>query len=93
MAASGMKRTFVPFRFEVSKGPSSEIKFPASKVAVFNKLSLLEETSNIEESAFTAFVPTPLSPTDFLNALLSYLPPVFILETTSTTFPSGIPLP
>ena len=39
----------------------------------------------MEERAFTALVPTPLSPTDFLNALESYLPPVFILETTSTT--------
>ena len=31
--------------------------------------------------------------TDFLKALESYLPPVFILETASTTFPKGIPRP
>ena len=43
--------------------------------------------------AFTALVPTPLSPTDFLKARVSYFPPVFILETTSTTFPKGIPRP
>ena len=32
-------------------------------------------------------------PTDFLKALESYFPPVFILETTSTTFPNGMPRP
>ncbi len=45
------------------------------------------------ERAFTALVPTPLSPTDFLKARESYFPPVFILETTSTTLPNGIPRP
>ena len=43
--------------------------------------------------AFTALVPTPLSPTDFLNARLSYLPPVLIFDTQSTTFPNGMPRP
>ena len=32
-------------------------------------------------------------PTDFLNALESYLPPVFIFETQSITLPNGMPLP
>ena len=32
-------------------------------------------------------------PTAFLKALVSYFPPVYILETTSKNFPSGIPLP
>ena len=45
------------------------------------------------ESALTALVPTPLSPTDFWKAPESYLPPVLILETQSITFPSGIPRP
>ena len=45
------------------------------------------------DNALTAFVPTPFKPTAFLNALVSYLPPVLILETQSKTFPSGIPLP
>ena len=53
----------------------------------------MDDTLNFEDNALTAFVPTPLRPTDFLNALVSYLPPVFILETTSTNFPNGIPLP
>ena len=47
----------------------------------------------IDESALTAFVPTPFNPTDFLKALESYFPPVFIFDTTSTTLPNGIPLP
>ena len=45
------------------------------------------------DKAFTALVPTPFNPIDFLKASLSYFPPVFILETTSTTFPKGIPRP
>ncbi len=48
---------------------------------------------NFFASAFTALVPTPFRPTAFLKALESYLPPVSIFETTSTTFPRGIPLP
>ena len=48
----------------------------------------------IEDLSGNLFAPNdPLSPTDFLNALVSYLPPVFIFDTTSTTFPIGIPLP
>ena len=35
----------------------------------------------------------PFKPTDFLNALLSYLAPVFILLDTSTTLPRGTPRP
>jgi hypothetical protein len=34
-------------------------------------------------------VPTPFNPTDFLKASLSYLAPVLIFETTSTTLPNG----
>ena len=69
------------------------VRIPSSKFADFVFPSLVEETIKDDDSALTALVPTPLSPTDFLNALVSYLPPVFILETTSTTLPIGIPLP
>ena len=44
-------------------------------------------TSKWELRAFTAFTPTPFRPTLFLNALLSYLPPVFSTLTASTSFP------
>ncbi len=44
-------------------------------------------------NAFTALIPTPFNPTDFLKALLSYFAPVFILLETSTTLPSGTPRP
>ena len=85
--------TLVPRRFvELSIGKSL-VKFPNSKTASFNSFSRLDSTVNLSERAFTALVPTPFRPTDFLNALESYFPPVFILETTSTTFPKGIPRP
>ena len=71
----------------------SKVKLPCSKYTDLIFPSLHESTLKLEESALTALVPTPFNPTDFLNALESYFPPVFILETTSTTFPSGIPLP
>ena len=66
---------------------------PYSNETFFNLPSLIDWTSKDDDRALTAFVPTPFKPTDFLNARVSYFPPVFILETTSTTLPSGIPLP
>ena len=45
------------------------------------------------DKAFTALVPTPFSPTDFLKARVSYFPPVFILDTASIILPSGMPRP
>ena len=48
---------------------------------------------NCVERALTALMPTPLSPTDFLNALESYFPPVFMREETSTSLPRGTPRP
>ena len=38
-------------------------------------------------------VPTPLRPTLNWNTSLLYFAPVLMIETQSTTFPSGIPLP
>ena len=66
---------------------------PNSKLTIFDFPSRTDSTLKEEDKAFTAFVPTPFRPTDFLKALVSYFPPVFIRETTSTTLPSGIPLP
>ena len=52
-----------------------------------------ERTSKNSESAFTAFVPTPFMPAENWKLSLSNLPPVFICETQSTTFSSGMPRP
>ena len=90
---SGLNTTFVPFLLDDSIIGSSLLISPYSKETFFNFPSLTDCTSKREDKAFTALVPTPFNPTDFLNALVSYLPPVFILETTSVTFPKGMPLP
>ena len=47
----------------------------------------------LDDKAFTALIPTPFNPTDFLKALESYLPPVFIFDDTSRTLSRGIPRP
>ena len=92
MDLSGENSTYVPF-LSSELFISSLTNTPNSKSADLLLPSLVDKTLKEEDNAFTAFVPTPLSPTDFLNALVSYLPPVFIFDTTSTTFPIGIPLP
>ena len=91
--ASGTNTTLVPLRRELSPTGDSSLNVPYSKAARLDCFSLFDSTIKLEESAFTALVPTPFNPTDFLNALESYFPPVFIFETTSTTLPSGIPRP
>ena len=93
MPASGINKTLVPLLLELSEMGSCNVRFPNSNSALVIWLSRTDSTLKIEDNALTAFVPTPLSPTDFLKAWESYFPPVFILETTSTTFPRGIPLP
>ena len=50
-------------------------------------------TSNSEDRAFTAFVPTPFRPTENWNTSSLNLPPVLTLLTQSMTFPSGMPRP
>ena len=92
MDLSGENSTYVPF-LSSELFISSLTNTPNSKSADLLLPSLVDKTLKEEDNAFTAFVPTPLSPTDFLNALVSYFPPVFIFDTTSTTFPIGIPLP
>ena len=93
MFVSGTNSTFVPLLLELDSTGESDLRSPKLNKALLLCLSRLDSTIKLEESAFTALVPTPFKPTDFLKALESYLPPVFILETTSTTFPKGIPRP
>ena len=93
IVSSAINSTNVPFCSSVFSTAKSSTNSPLSKEAPFFSPSRTEYTLKLEERAFTAFVPTPFNPTDFLNAFESYLPPVFILETTSTTFPKGIPRP
>ncbi len=93
IVSSGRKFTFVPFRRPDSSTSDSKVKSPVENSAAFNLFSRTDSTLKKEESALTALVPTPFNPTDFLKARVSYFPPVFILETTSTTFPSGMPRP
>ena len=66
---------------------------PLEKSTSFFCPSLTEKTLKDSERAFTAFVPTPFKPIDFLKASESYFPPVLIWETHSKTLPNGIPLP
>lgn len=66
------------------------------RLTIFHPLTLSVTVAGYQEittQAFTALIPTPFKPTDFLNALLSYLAPVFILLDTSTTLPRGTPRP
>ena len=93
MEASGEKTTLVPLRSEDLPIGGSLTKIPFSNSATLHSPSRKDCTLKKSESAFTALVPTPFSPTDFWNAPESYLPPVLILETQSITFPSGIPRP
>ena len=93
MSLSGMNSISVPLVDESLTTLKSSISSPLEKSTSFFWPSLIEKTLNDSDNAFTAFVPTPFKPIDFLNASESYLPPVFIWETHSKTFPSGIPLP
>ena len=93
MSLSGENNTFVPFFCGVFSKGKSFTTSPLVNDTFLSSPSLMDSTEKSAESAFTALVPTPFKPTDFLKALESYLPPVFILETTSFTFPRGMPLP
>ncbi len=55
--------------------------------------SRMLRTKNSWDSALTALVPTPFSPTLNWNTSSLYLAPVLIRDTQSTTLPSGIPRP
>ena len=93
IVSSAKNSTYVPFTSldEVI----SEIIFlsPFEKSRHISFLSLKDLILNFSDNALTAFIPTPFNPTDFLNTSESYFPPVLILETQSSTFPRGIPLP
>jgi hypothetical protein len=66
---------------------------PRWKRAVRKRPSRQLVTSKSAESAFTAFVPTPLRPTENWKTSSLYLPPVLIWLTHSTSLPSGMPRP
>ena len=83
----------VPLRLVVDSTLASSVSSPRTKPARLIWPSRTLSTTNSVLNAFTALVPTPFRPTDFLNARLSYLPPVLILDTQSTTFPKGMPRP
>ena len=55
--------------------------------------TVIDELSKLSDKAFTALIPTPFKPTDFLKASESYFAPVFILDEASTSLPKGIPRP
>ena len=93
MVSSGLNSTSVPFFSFEEVNLCSFINSPLLNSAVLDCPSRKAVTLKLIDNAFTALVPTPFNPIDFLNASLSYFPPVFILETTSTTLPNGIPLP
>ena len=91
--SSATNDTAVPFLSATPLSLVSEISSPAAKRTVRASPSRTLRIVNALESAFTALMPTPFSPTDFLNAFESYLAPVFIFEATSTSLPSGMPRP
>jgi len=93
MVGSGVKRTSVPSGASPSLPCLSDLSLPRSKLARRNLPSRNEATSNADDSAFTALVPTPFRPTENWNTSSLYLPPVLICETHSTTLPSGMPRP
>ena len=83
---------YVPFSSAVAS-VASLCSWPRSNVAVRTLPSRNDFTVKCRLSAFTAFTPTPLRPTLFLNALESYLPPVLSTLTASMSLPWGMPRP
>ena len=92
ISGSGVNRIYVPFG-SVDLPPRSFWSFPREKLACLNLPSRTLLTSKSEESAFTAFVPTPFRPTLNWKTSSLYLPPVLIWLTHSTTLPRGMPRP
>ena len=83
---------YVPFS-SVLSSVESEVSTPRSNVARRTFPSRYDLTSKRELSALTALTPTPFSPTLFLKALESYLPPVLSTLTASMSLPCGMPRP
>ena len=68
--------------------------FLAQRVSSINAISELCEKTGADISEVSKAIGMDARiGSKFLKALESYFPPVFILETTSTTFPNGIPRP
>ena len=93
ISLSGVKLTVVPFLPEFSCISSSLTTKPFENSTSLLLPSLIDLILKYDDRALTALDPTPFNPTDFLNTLESYFAPVLIFETTSTTFPKGIPRP
>ena len=93
MSLSGRKVILVPFLLVVFSMLQSSITEPRLHIIFLTSPSLIASAINFSDNALTAFIPTPLRPTDFLNTFESYLAPVFIFVTQSKSLPNGIPLP
>ena len=93
ISGSGVKRIRVPSAAPASLPLRSSISRPCSKRARRYWPSRQLQTSKSDESALTAFVPTPLRPTENWKTSSLYLPPVLIWLTHSTTLPRGMPRP
>ena len=65
MVLSALNWNFVPFRSVVFAILWSLMSSPLSNSATFVSPSRNDSTLKKEESALTAFVPTPFNPTDF----------------------------
>ena len=64
----------------------SSITEPRLHITFLTSPSLTASAINFSDNALTAFIPTPLRPTDFLNTFESYLAPVFIFVTQSKVY-------
>ena len=85
---------YVPFGSRVLHVPRFlDWRRPSLKYASENSPSRKLRTSKNSERALTALVPTPFMPAENWKLSESNLPPVFICETQSTTFSSGMPRP
>jgi hypothetical protein len=61
-----MNSTFVPLLLELDSTGGSDLRSPKLNKALLLCLSRLDSTIKLEESAFTALVPTQFKPNDFL---------------------------
>ena len=92
-SGSGMNSTTVPLRSRVFATRRSFLSFPLANSTTLDSPSRTASARYSIESAFTAFWPTPLSPTAFLKVSLSYFAPVLMTDTQSRSLPSGMPRP
>ena len=90
---SGLNSIAVPLRSPVFAMRWSFLSLPFANSTTFDSPSRTASARYSTESAFTAFCPTPFSPTAFLKVSLSYLAPVLMIDTQSRSLPSGIPRP